>query len=49
VTSDSGSAGLDQARVVARALGLPAKDVLFTDQGQTIADVVVILGADFKP
>ena len=34
---------------MAKALGLPASDVELTDQGQTIADVVVILGADFKP
>jgi hypothetical protein len=49
VATGAGSAGIDQGHIVARALGLPAADVLLTDQGQTIADVVVILGADFKP
>jgi hypothetical protein len=34
---------------VARALRLPASDVAVSQQGQNIADVVVILGKDFKP
>lgn len=34
---------------VARALGLPAGDVRTQPVGQTVADVVVILGRDYKP
>jgi len=49
VTGSSGPNGQKQAAAVAKALGLPAKDIALTDQGQTIADVVVILGPDFKP
>jgi hypothetical protein len=49
VPTSSGAEGQQKGAVVAKALGLPASDVALTDQGQTIADVVVILGADFKP
>jgi LytR cell envelope-related transcriptional attenuator/LytR_cpsA_psr family len=49
VPNSSGQAGQAKGAAVAKALGLPASDVALTDQGQTIADVVVILGADFKP
>ena len=49
VPNSSGQAGQQRGAAVAKALGLPASDVALTDQGQTIADVVVILGADFKP
>jgi hypothetical protein len=38
-----------QGLATAHALGLPASDVTVTDQGQLVADVVVVLGADFKP
>jgi LytR_cpsA_psr family/LytR cell envelope-related transcriptional attenuator len=38
-----------QGAAVARALKLPSSDIKITDQGQSIAAVVVILGADFKP
>jgi hypothetical protein len=34
---------------VARTLRLPVSDVQRATQGQTVADVVVILGKDFKP
>lgn len=34
---------------VARAIGVPASSVQVSDQIGTIADVVVIVGADFKP
>ena len=33
---------------VAQSLGLPASSVP-DNRGQTVADVIVILGADFKP
>ena len=48
VPTGAWDAGVKQGQAVARALGLPSSDVALTDQGQTIADVVVILGADFK-
>jgi hypothetical protein len=38
-----------QGAAVAKALKLPTSDIKITDQGQSIAAVVVILGADFKP
>jgi LCP family protein required for cell wall assembly len=44
-TSDTSRA---QGEATARALGLPLSDITVTDQGQTLADVVVVLGADFK-
>jgi anionic cell wall polymer biosynthesis LytR-Cps2A-Psr (LCP) family protein len=34
---------------VSRALKLPVKDVLVKDFGQNVADVLVILGRDYKP
>jgi hypothetical protein len=34
---------------VARALGLPVSDVKVQDSGQNVADVIVILGKDYKP
>jgi anionic cell wall polymer biosynthesis LytR-Cps2A-Psr (LCP) family protein len=34
---------------VARALGLPVGDVRVQDSGQNVADVIVILGKDYKP
>jgi hypothetical protein len=37
-----------QGAAVARALGLPTTDLMVTAQGQTLADVVVVLGSDFK-
>jgi hypothetical protein len=49
VPTSSGLDGQRKGQAVARALGLPTSDVALTEQGQTIADVVVILGADFKP
>ena len=36
-------------RAVARAIGVPASSVQTTDEIGTIADVVIIVGADFKP
>jgi hypothetical protein len=34
---------------VAKALGLPESAIAVNPRGQTVADVIVILGADFKP
>ena len=34
---------------VARALGLPESDVRFSPIGQTVADVIVVLGRDYHP
>jgi hypothetical protein len=34
---------------VAQALGLPTSAVVPADRGQTVADVIVILGKDFAP
>ena len=34
---------------VAKSLGLPASSIQLNPRGQTVADVIVILGADFKP
>lgn len=38
-----------EGRRVAAALGLPAGAVQVSGRGQTVADVVVLLGADFRP
>jgi hypothetical protein len=46
---DGTDASLDKGRRVAAALGLPADSVVPNDRGQTIADVIVILGPDFVP
>lgn len=45
VTGDAVDSGVQ----VARALGLPETAVQQTPQGQTLADVVVVLGADYAP
>jgi hypothetical protein len=34
---------------VAQALGVPPTAVVVSEDGQNVADVVVILGADFQP
>lgn len=47
--SDGTDASLEKGRRVAAALGLPADSVVPNDRGQTIADVIVILGPDFAP
>jgi hypothetical protein len=46
---DASAASQNKGRAVAKALGLPYSDIAVTSQGQNIADVVVVLGADFKP
>jgi len=47
--SDGTDASMAKGRRVAAALGLPADSVVPNDRGQTIADVIVILGPDFTP
>lgn len=39
----------DRGRRVAASLGLPSDSVELAGQGQTVADVIVILGSDFTP
>ena len=34
---------------VAKSLGLPSTSIEINPRGQTVADVIVILGVDFKP
>lgn len=34
---------------VAKSLGLPASSIEINPRGQTVADIIVILGADFRP
>lgn len=47
--ADGTDASRAQGALVARALGLPNSDLRITQQGQNLADVVVVLGDDFKP
>jgi hypothetical protein len=46
---DATEAQRTEGEAIAKALGLPAGAVRVTSQGQSIADVVVVLGRDFKP
>jgi len=46
---DGSSESIQTGQSVAKALGVPAGSVMIDDQGQTVADIVVILGQDFKP
>jgi anionic cell wall polymer biosynthesis LytR-Cps2A-Psr (LCP) family protein len=46
---DSAPASVDRGAAVAAALGLPASAVGVSGQGQTVAEVIVVLGRDFKP
>jgi hypothetical protein len=49
VIPDADPASRQQGRAVAAALGLPADAVRVAERGQSVADVVVILGRDFAP
>jgi hypothetical protein len=49
VIPDADPASRQLGRAVAVALGLPADAVRVSDRGQSVADAVVILGADFAP
>ena len=46
---DSTPESLERGTDVATALGLPAESVERSGQGQTVADVIVVLGRDFRP
>jgi hypothetical protein len=47
--ADDTDASRAKGTAVAKALGLPTSDLKITGQGQNVADVVVVLGADYKP
>jgi LytR cell envelope-related transcriptional attenuator/LytR_cpsA_psr family len=47
--ADGTDASRNQGAIVAKALGLPASDIRITGQGQNLADVLVVIGDDFKP
>lgn len=49
VVFDRSVAAAELGNSVARALGLPVGDVREQDSGQNVADVIVILGRDYKP
>ena len=46
---DGTEQSMQRGRRVAKALGLPDSSVVPANRGQTVADVIVILGADFTP
>jgi hypothetical protein len=48
IVPDDSSASLELGDSVAKALGLPASAVEVAGEGQTIADVIVILGANYQ-
>jgi len=45
---DSSVASAELGNRVAATLRLPSGDVAVSDQGQNVADVIVILGKDFR-
>jgi LCP family protein required for cell wall assembly len=49
VVFDASEASLQKARDVARLLGLQESAVRIGTQNQSVADVIVVVGADFKP
>ena len=49
VIPDTTAASIAVGNSVADALGLPASSVKVTNQGSAMADVIVILGGDYKP
>jgi anionic cell wall polymer biosynthesis LytR-Cps2A-Psr (LCP) family protein len=49
VVPDSGTTSTQWGADIAKALGVPASDVVIDSSGQTVADVIVVLGADFTP
>lgn len=46
---DGTAASIGMGRRVATVLGLPSSSVVPSDRGQNVADVIVILGSDFRP
>jgi hypothetical protein len=49
VVFDSTDASLEKARKAAALLGLPATAVRIGTQAQSVADVIVVIGKDYKP
>lgn len=49
VVPDTSQQSLEWGTDIAKALGLPQSDVRVATEGQTIADVIVVLGTDFPP
>jgi hypothetical protein len=49
VVPDATAESLQWGADIAQALGVPASAVAVADSGQSVADVIVVLGADFKP
>ena len=49
VVFDPSEPSLEKAREVARLLGLPPEAVRIGTQNQSVADVIVVIGADYKP
>jgi LytR cell envelope-related transcriptional attenuator/LytR_cpsA_psr family len=49
IVEDASTASVELGEKVAEALGVPATAVQVAEDGQNVADVVVILGADFAP
>jgi hypothetical protein len=46
---DGSTNWIAQGQKVAKTLGVPSSAVMINPQGLTVADIVVILGADYKP
>ncbi|HEX7186600.1 MAG TPA: LytR C-terminal domain-containing protein [Actinomycetes bacterium] len=49
IIPDGTEKSVSRGQRVAASLGLPESSVTTSDRGQTVADVIVILGADFTP
>jgi hypothetical protein len=49
LVADGSQDSQQQGIRVARSLGLPQSSIATNPRGQTVADVIVILGADFRP
>ena len=49
IIPDGTAKSVARGQRVARSLGLPESSVSTSDRGQTVADVIVILGKDFAP
>ena len=49
VVPDASQDALANGRAVAKVLGVPESAITVASQGQTVADVIVIIGADYKP
>jgi hypothetical protein len=47
VVFSTSQASIDRGERVARALGLPPTDVQVSRLGQSVADVIVLLGSDY--